>query len=372
MCNSPDNPIVLKFADWPELDQVAWNDLFVKGGLFDNTGRCQDWSVGTRTIRKQGYGQWLSFLRRNTPEVLGNPPVSRITQGRVGTYIQECQQRLSHRSVANLVSGLFVIARVFAPTYDWEWLLRASNRLSNRAEVHALPPPISLTAAEIFSWSLARMEEVHDDLDLSGLKRAIHFRQALMIGFLIARPVRRRTLLVIQVEKHLLPVTDGFVLRFGREDMKDKKARSFPLPKRLVAPMQRYFKFHRPELLGHKTSNALWISQYGDAITPDGYSRELPKITERHLGVPLRPHAFRHIAATSIAEFDPEHVGIIRDILCHATLDMAQKHYNRATGISSSAGLQSIVEGILDNAPKMGRAKQTLMPPLCSERVDKK
>jgi site-specific recombinase XerD len=83
----------------------------------------------------------------------------------------------------------------------------------------------------------------------------------------------------------------------------------------------------------------------------------------RHLGIALRPHAFRHIAATSIAEYDPEHVNIIRDILGHASLNMAQKHYNRATGISSCNGLQSIVEDFRKAVPIMSKAKRVLTPP---------
>ncbi|UWQ90455.1 hypothetical protein K3727_17025 [Rhodobacteraceae bacterium M382] len=38
-------------------------------------------------------------------------------------------------------------------------------------------------------------------------------------------------------------------------------------------------------------------------------------------------HAFCDITATSIAELHPEHIGIIRDILGHVTLDIAEKHY---------------------------------------------
>ena len=34
----------------------------------------------------------------------------------------------------------------------------------------------------------------------------------------------------------------------------------------------------------------------------------------------LRPHAFRSIAATSIATEDPEHVSIIADVLRHLDL----------------------------------------------------
>jgi integrase len=204
-----------------------------------------------------------------------------------------------------------------------------------------------------------------DDMcdDATPMKRAIWYRQALMIGLLISRPVRRRTFIGIRLGAHLSEVSDGFVLHFRPEDMKDKRHHSYPLPKALVVPMRRYLDIHRPVLLQDKSSDGLWINQYGNVITADGYARELPKITQKHLGIELRPHAFRHIAATSIAEVDPEHVGIIRDILGHASLDMAYKHYNRASQISSCNGLQSIVEDIRKNVPKMGRAKQRLSPP---------
>ena len=69
----------------------------------------------------------------------------------------------------------------------------------------------------------------------------------------------------------------------------------------------------------------------------------LKDVTREHLGVAFRPHAFRHIAATSIAEYNPQHVGIIRDILGHATLEMAEEHYNRAAGVSACNSLQRMV-----------------------------
>ncbi|WP_170337399.1 site-specific integrase [Ruegeria arenilitoris] len=126
---------------------------------------------------------------------------------------------------------------------------------------------------------------------------------------------------------------DAFEVHLSAEDTKDKKERWFPLPKLLVQPMVSYLGIYRPILVGPKTSNALWISQYGDPITANGLSRELPKAAKRLLGVKLRTHNSRHIAATSLAETDPENVNIIRDILGHATLDMSQKHYNRSIGL---------------------------------------
>lgn len=139
--------------------------------------------------------------------------------------------------------------------------------------------------------------------------------------------------------------------------MKDKRARSAPLAKALVPFMERYLLTYRPCLLGKRTAttDALWVTHHGKPFTADGIASDIEITTERHLKMRLNPHAFRHIAATSIAEVDPEHVGIIRDILGHATMDMSYKHYTRAGGISSCNKLQSIVEDIRNSVPIMGR-----------------
>ncbi len=281
-----------------------------------------------------------------SPEQLELAPAARVSRSNVKAYLDECERRLSPKSILNLISDLFVVARALDTMSDWTWLHRLTKRLQAKADKNALPLRTPITSQEIFDWSLTRFEDVEDDTSLSKLRQATKFRQALMIGFLAARPVRRRSLLAMTVQRHLTPVKGGYMLTFFPEDMKTKQRYSCPLPSALVRPMDRYLAIHRPFLLQGKRSEALWISQYGDPIQPHGFSRELPKVTLRHLGLELRPHKFRDIAATSIAEVDPEHVGIIRDILGHATLAMAEKHYNRATGVSSCNTLQDLVADI--------------------------
>lgn len=339
-------PLVLKHEHWPQADKSAWKALFTSGDIFDDIGPCRDWSDGTRRKRRQGYGQWLSFLMRTDTDALALAPADRIDRSRVRNYIEECEARLQPKSVAGLIDDVFALALALSRERDWSWLATACKRLQTKANRRSLPPPHPVSANQVFEWSLDRIAQLDDDPKLPPLKRAIWFRQALMIGFLVARPVRRRALLAMTVDRHLVLTGDRYFLKFGAEDMKDGKDRDFPLPAALTAPMRDYVERHRLVLLGTRGSDALWINQYGVAITADGLARELPKVTERHLGVALRPHAFRHVAATSIAEFDPEHVNIIRDILGHATLNMAEKHYNRATGISSCNALQSVMEGI--------------------------
>ena len=134
-----------------------------------------------------------------------------------------------------------------------------------------------------------------------------------------------------------------FVLRFEPADMKDRKAHEFVLPAALTEPMRRYLSVFRPALLGGKSSARLWITQFGEPYTYGGFQRQLPKLTLQEFGIALRPHAFRSIAATSIATDDPEHVNIIADVLRHSTLATSQKHYNRANGVKAISDLQQVV-----------------------------
>ena len=52
--------------------------------------------------------------------------------------------------------------------------------------------------------------------------------------------------------------------------------------------------------------------------------------TAELLGRPLHPHAFRHAAATSTAEIDPELLGIASRLLGHASLEVTRDHYDRS------------------------------------------
>ncbi|NDR55683.1 tyrosine-type recombinase/integrase [Aliiruegeria sabulilitoris] len=351
-------PRVLKFDNWPQAERTAWESLFVEGDLFDDVGPCAHWSEGSRRKRRQSYGQWLSFLMREVPDLLEQDPVARITEPTVRRYLAECQGRYKPKSTAGLLLDLMVIAKALAPKGDWSWLNTVVKRYQKLADRRSLPPALPISAGEIFHWSLTRLAEVEADETSHPLRKAVHFRQALMIGLLIARPVRRRALLAMQVGQHVVPTGQGFELRFGSEDMKDQKARRFSVPQELVEPMRAYLEVHRRILLAGKFSDAFWISQYGESLKPDGLSRELPKVIMRHLGLEFRTHAFRNIAATSIAEADPENVTIIRDLLGHSTMAMADKHYNRATGIKSCDELQGIVDSILAGKPKRRRSRR--------------
>ena len=159
------------------------------------------------------------------------------------------------------------------------------------------------------------MENIdRDEKNSPELWRAARFRDALMVGSLIATTLRLRTFIAIDIEKHLDAPPGKFILRFGPEDMKDKRAHEFELPAQLVEPMRRYLLEYRQLPPHGELSTRLWIVKSGSPFTYEGFQHHMVRLTRKEFGIPLYPHAFRSIAATSIATDDPEHVTIIADV----------------------------------------------------------
>lgn len=241
------------------------------------------------------------------------------------------------------VANLRTIADAWAPDRDWGWLKSAARHWTQRAGEEGLKPPLPVTASDLLAWSIRRATEVEKMKDVPLKERALHFRDAIMVGCLIACPVRLRAFTAITLGLHLRKADETYELHFSASDMKDRRARVFSITPRLTGPLDRYVDHYREVIATAGSCDRLWLGQSGRPLSKDGLAARLKSVTHIQLGVALGPHSFRHVAATSIAEYDPEHVGIIRDILGHATLEMANRHYNRASTISSCNRLQDVI-----------------------------
>lgn len=375
--NSANIPIILKFDDWPAEDQQAWRRALCEGDIFDDGGVFSSWTSGTEVLHRQNYGAWLSYILRKHPSLIDSSIGDRVTAATLKGFIEDAQTRettrcdpstkerkgarpLRLRTVAELIKSLFAVLRGLAPERGWEEIGSVANKLLTRSNPYQLKPPIPITAQQLFRWALQRIGQLEkrEDEKMDPLERATAFRQALMVGVLIAAPVRVRAIAAMTVADHLDRTSDRVWLRFSAKDMKDKVARSIPLPTALSGPMEHYIEAVRPILFQGEPCDMLWISRRGNPLSIDSFTSGLALLTKREFGIALRPHAFRHIAATSIAEYDPEHVGIIRDVLGHASLRMAEKHYNRATGKKVCSEQQSIVKAIRAEARSEARAER--------------
>jgi integrase len=352
-------PLVLPFDNWPAADRTAWASAVQPSGLFGDGGALAQSAAGSLQIYRQGYAQWLSFLARNEPEVLAQAPVQRVTQARVQGFVDESLGRnVKPRTIATHLMTLIIVLRAFG-SGGINWLNRAERRMYRGSEPNRLKKPLPISAEALFAWSVNRLSDLDKGPADNPVNHAVAFRQALMVGIQVACPVRRRAMVAMTVDKHVVPVGDGFLLRWAAADMKDRRRREMPLPGPLAVPLRRYLDHWRPILLRDTISPALWISERGAALSDESYQAGLAVLTKREFGVTLRPHAFRHIAATSIAEKNPAEAGIIRDVLGHATIRTSEMYYNRAEARAATGRLQDL----LDKVRKSGSMKGVGKPP---------
>lgn len=352
-------PLVLKFADWPAQDRAAWNAALEDEGPFSQSGAFAHLREGTLKRYRQDYGHWLSFIARNHPALLDAAPAQRVSEPVVREFIEETSNRpscrrskaggvqlVSFRTLANHLQGLHTVMRAFNAPQDLSWLKLAARRIYILSDPYSLKPPIPLSASEVRTWALSRLAEVHGGYPADPIARAVAFRQALSIGLLISAPERLRAFSGLTVAQVVFPDADRVRIDFPGEDTKNNKDRSIPVQGTLVLWLRIYLDHYRNVLLRGASSDALWIGRDGVPLTYDGFGSGLELVMEREFGIRLRPHAFRTISASSTAAMLPEQVGIIREILGHATLEMAERHYIRVSNVRACRSYQEVVTGI--------------------------
>lgn len=195
-------------------------------------------------------------------------------------------------------------------------------------------------------WALLRLLEVDEGQSADPIVQAVAFRHAISIGLLVSASERLRAFAGLNVGQ-VSVITDGLLrLELPADMTKNEKGRNILLHGALAGWLRRYLGQYRVVLLRGTTSEALWISRDGGPLTYDGFGAGLRLVMEREFGLPLRPHAFRAIAASGTAEMLPEQVGIVREILEHATLAMAELHYMRVSNVRACRGYQSVAAGV--------------------------
>ena len=84
--------------------------------------------------------------------------------------------------------------------------------------------------------------------------------------------------------------------------------------------LERYLDVHRKVLLiGSKgvraEADALWIAKGGAPMATNVLAYRTTKRTEEEFGTAINPHAFRHMAATTIAIEEPDNITAVPAIL---------------------------------------------------------
>ena len=183
----------------------------------------------------------------------------------------------------------------------------------------------------------------------SARRRAVVFRDGLLIAMLTYRPVRRRNLAMMRLGRHLMKVAGSWRIVFTAEETKTHVLYEAVLPAALGPRLERYLDAYRPVLLRggqeagnpdappkHPKLDAVWVSEVGTQLSYQALGLQIFFRTRREFGRGLFPHMFRDCAATAVAVDNPRHMGDASLILGHAEHRTTEKHYNHARSLGAS------------------------------------
>jgi len=325
----------LPIASWPERDRFAWEAGTRRADLFEERNAGADWSLASRQKTARGYGRWLCWQMEKGLFDPTLAPAARVTRPLVADYIATLSASCAPYTVVCRLQELYDALRVLAPEVDWRWLAELWMRLGRRAEPAINKRPRLRPSRDLVDLGRRMMTSAEQKSGWSERRRAVHYRDGLMIALMAYRPFRRKNFASIVLGVHLVQQGGGWWLQFPTSRMKAKRPYEVAFPAALVPELEHYLAIHRKVLLAGESgqlspgTDALWVSEVGTMLEKGALANRIRKHTKGAFGASVPPHWFRDAAATSIAVEDPRHVGDAHHVLGN-TLAMTEKHYNQA------------------------------------------
>jgi integrase/recombinase XerD len=352
----------LPIAAWPERDRLGWEAGTCRAGPFEKSSAGSDWSPHSRNKTARGYGRWLYWLTQKRLFEPALAPGARVTRPLVADYVATLSSSCAPYTVVCRLQELYDALRVLAPTEDWRWLAELWMRIGRRAEP-VLNKRLRLRPVrDLVDLSRRMMTSAERESGWSMRRRAVHYRDGLMIALLAYRPLRLKNFASVVLSVHLVQQSGGWWLQFPARGMKAKRPYEVTFPAALVPELERYLAVHRKVLLAGESgqlspgTDALWVSEVGTMLEGGALARRIRKHTKEAFGASLPPHWFRDAAATSIAIENPRHVCDAHHILGN-TLAMTEKHYNQARSLEASRRHNAMLAALRDSLN--GRGEET-------------
>jgi integrase len=341
-----ESPKGMAKGSWPLQDHELWRAAFEDDGLFAG-GPASHWAEGSRGSVGASYGRWLGFLRDNAPEALSLPVAERVDRPRVKQYVQLLQTQVGALTTAVYIKHLFLALRAMCPEADLEWLRIVGRDLARPGR------PRSKMDRFVPVSTILNLSERLMSRSYTSVSEAVDFRDGLILGLLAYRPLRRRNMSSIEIGTHLVRVGSGFVLRFGSEETKNRRALTVAIPAVLVPRLDEYIDRVRP-LFGNCATTALWLSRTGHPLTAAGFHAAVAKRTKAEFGRAISPHLFRTIAADTVVSARPADVYVAAGVLGHAPGERNVDLYLLARSIEASQAHDELIESLRSEALKKG------------------
>ena len=147
------------------------------------------------------------------------------------------------------------------------------------------------------------MEEAETEVGLLRMRRAVRFRDGLMIGLLAYRPVRQKNFTSMRLGHHLTKVGGCWQILFAANETKTRVPYEATFPAALALRLERYLDCHRPVLMHGKGADdradprptnprldAVWVSEVGTQLEQHALACRIIKHTKKAFGRSVSPH----------------------------------------------------------------------------------
>jgi integrase/recombinase XerD len=343
---------------WPLACQQQWQAACTEADIFQKRKPATQWRKAT--IRKNvcGLGSLISWII-HTQNFRSNADVSEIViRDHIAGFVKELREAdYASNTIFNHVQGIHDCAKVMDPTQDWSWLLNAVKKLRSKAKPTRNKLKRLQPAQKLDLLGCKLMDEAETNAKLTFYKRALMFRDGLMISLLIHRPLRLGNFASVDIGGRLTLYAKSAVFSFPAEEMKSKRPFEAHFPKKYVSALTVYLEVYRPYLLSLRHEDApadvsgLWVSNEGRQLADQSLRNAIKKRTAKEFGLDLTPHLFRDSSVTTLVRDAPESARLTRPILGHSTIEVTNKHYNQAQMVDASRRHLNLMEQLINATP---------------------
>lgn len=347
-------PHCLKQEAWPRAYFHAWEYAQRPAKLFDESKPAAQWRTATITKVRNGFGVYLHWLKCRGLLLEDSDLDSLVTVARMRDYQETLVEAgCAPLTIYNRIEELHLMMQALAPQGNWSWLGKAAKRIRHSAHTvrHKLQRLQPVDRLEHLGVDLMTIADT--DGRLTMFKRALMFRDGLMIVLLARRPLRLKNFAALRIGISLVVGADTASIVFPREEMKGNRPLEIPFPDTLMEALHIYLARYRPWLLSRTHAaligdcDALWISNEACRMAEGSIRNMIKRRTSKVFGVDLTPHLFRDCAVTSMVRDAPASARLTRDLLGHASLDVTIKHYNQALMVDASRRYTATIEKLL-------------------------
>jgi integrase/recombinase XerD len=261
----------------------------------------------------------------------------------LAVYLQALAAVNSTATQLRRLEELYIAATAMNPNGNWQWIRDLAARVRHRHQPvrDKRPRLVGIDDLEELGLSLMRRAEMDPGLPR---RRALLYRNGLIIASLIARPLRLANFAGLRLDKHLIRRGKTWWLIVPKAETKTDSLIEMSWPETLVAQLETYLGTYRPALIARKSlyshtrqaGQALWVAASGAALNSQALYNLIVTHTRKAFGRSLSPHLFRDCAATGIAVEDPVHVRMGSPLLGHRDHATMERYYNQAGSVEAA------------------------------------